>query len=133
MDSDNRVDYDAYMKILAKLRELACGEPALDMFIANYVYDKAGVRHKKIIRMPGFPKNRLFAWNDVKFILKGHYMLMHSIIYRTELLRGCGLELPKHTFYVDNTMPTHRFRRFAQCTIWTWISSDISSGGKTSR
>jgi hypothetical protein len=27
---------------------------------------------------------------------------MHSLIYRTELLRDCGLELPKHTFYVDN-------------------------------
>ena len=27
---------------------------------------------------------------------------MHSMIYRTNLLRECGLELPKHTFYVDN-------------------------------
>ena len=27
---------------------------------------------------------------------------MHSVIYRTNLLRECGLELPKHTFYVDN-------------------------------
>ena len=27
---------------------------------------------------------------------------MHSVFYRTELLRQCGLELPKHTFYVDN-------------------------------
>ena len=27
---------------------------------------------------------------------------MHSVIYRTKLLRECGLELPKHTFYVDN-------------------------------
>ena len=27
---------------------------------------------------------------------------MHSVIYRTGLLIQCGLELPKHTFYVDN-------------------------------
>ena len=27
---------------------------------------------------------------------------MHSVIYRTELLKECGLVLPKHTFYVDN-------------------------------
>ena len=27
---------------------------------------------------------------------------MHSMIYRTKLLQECGLELPKHTFYVDN-------------------------------
>ena len=31
----------------------------------------------------------------------GHYLLMHSVIYRTQLLRDCGLSLPKHTFYVD--------------------------------
>ena len=27
---------------------------------------------------------------------------MHSVIYRTQLLRDCHLVLPKHTFYVDN-------------------------------
>ena len=27
---------------------------------------------------------------------------MHSVIYRTQMLHDCGLELPKHTFYVDN-------------------------------
>jgi hypothetical protein len=27
---------------------------------------------------------------------------MHSVIYRTNLLRECGLKLPEHTFYVDN-------------------------------
>ena len=27
---------------------------------------------------------------------------MHSVIYRTKLLRECGLKLPEHTFYVDN-------------------------------
>ena len=32
----------------------------------------------------------------------GQYILMHSVIYRTQMLRECGLELPKHTFYVDN-------------------------------
>ena len=27
---------------------------------------------------------------------------MHSVIYRTQVLRDCGLDLPLHTFYVDN-------------------------------
>ncbi len=27
---------------------------------------------------------------------------MHSVIFRTKLLRECGLCLPEHTFYVDN-------------------------------
>ncbi len=32
----------------------------------------------------------------------GKYILMHSVIYRTGLLKVCGLRLPEHTFYVDN-------------------------------
>ena len=35
VDSDDWVDYEAYMKILKKLRELAGGDTVLDMFIAN--------------------------------------------------------------------------------------------------
>ena len=34
---------------------------------------------------------------------KGRYhLLMHSVIYRTQFLRESELDLPFHTFYVDN-------------------------------
>lgn len=102
VDSDDWVDQEAYAKILAKLRELAGGEKMLDMFIANYVYEKEGAKHKKVMRYSALPQDRLFTWKDVHYFPKGQYILMHSVIYRTQLLRECGLELPKHTFYVDN-------------------------------
>ena len=102
VDSDDWVDYEAYMKILKKLRELAGGDTVLDMFIANYVYEKEGVRHKKIMRYSSLPQDKIFTWNEAGRFHKGQYILMHSVIYRTQLLRECGLELPKHTFYVDN-------------------------------
>lgn len=102
VDSDDWVDYDAYMKILAKLRELSGGEKTLDMFVANYVYEKEGAKHKKVMRCSALPQDELFTWDDVGHFLKGQYILMHSVIYRTKLLRECGLVLPKHTFYVDN-------------------------------
>lgn len=101
VDSDDWVDADAYMQILDKLRELAGGEKTLDMFIANYVYEKEGAKRKKVMRYPSLPKERIFTWDEAK-LHKGQYILMHSVIYRTKLLRECGLELPKHTFYVDN-------------------------------
>ena len=101
VDSDDWVDSDAYMKILAKLKELAGGDRTLDMFIANYVYEKEGAKHKKVMHYTALPKDKLITWDDSKFH-KGQYILMHSVIYRTQLLRECGLELPKHTFYVDN-------------------------------
>lgn len=102
VDSDDWVDQEAYMQILNKLRELAGGETQLDMLLANYVYEKEGAKHKKVMRQAGVPTDRLFTWSDVRHFHKGHYILMHSVIYRTKLLRECGLVLPKHTFYVDN-------------------------------
>ena len=49
-----------------------------------------------------FPQDEVFTWRDVKHFRLGQYILMHSVIYRTHMLKECGLELPKHTFYVDN-------------------------------
>lgn len=102
VDSDDWVDGEAYKKILEKLRELAGGSVTLDMLLANYVYEKEGAHHKRVMRQTGFPQDQVFTWSDVRHFYKGHYILMHSVIYRTKLLRECGLELPKHTFYVDN-------------------------------
>lgn len=102
VDSDDWVDQDAYDKILAKLREIVESGDSIDMMLANYVYEKEGAKHKKVMRQAGFPTDCMFTWNDIRHFHKGHYILMHSVIYRTKLLRDCGLELPKHTFYVDN-------------------------------
>lgn len=48
------------------------------------------------------PQERIFGWNDLGHFRVDQYILMHSVIYRTELLKLCQLRLPKHTFYVDN-------------------------------
>jgi glycosyltransferase involved in cell wall biosynthesis len=102
VDSDDWVDLSSYRQILDKLKELVAAGTSVDMFLANYVYEKEGARHKKVMRQTGFPKDTVFTWNDIRHFYKGHYILMHSVIYRTKLLRDCGLRLPKHTFYVDN-------------------------------
>ena len=102
VDSDDWVDAEAYAKILGKLRELVQSKKNIDMLLANYVYEKEGAKHKKVMRQTGFPTDCIFSWKDVRHFYKGHYILMHSVIYRTQLLRDCGLKLPDHTFYVDN-------------------------------
>ena len=102
VDSDDWVAKDAYLEILHTLKHLVAGPETVDMFITNYVYDKVGARKKKVMRYPAFPENEIFHWDKTKKLRKGQYILMHSVIYRTMLLRECGLELPKHTFYVDN-------------------------------
>lgn len=103
VDSDDWVDWEAYEKILKTLRELSGGSETLDMLVSNFVYEKEGAKHKKVMKYTGIlPENQMFGWSDAKHFRKGRYILMHSVIYRTQLLRECGLELPKHTFYVDN-------------------------------
>lgn len=102
VDSDDWVDEKAYLEIIKTLKELVAGPETVDMFISNFVYDKVGAKRKKVMRYGAFPENEVFQWEEAKKLHKGHYILMHSVIYRTMLLKECGLELPKHTFYVDN-------------------------------
>ncbi len=103
VDSDDWVKESAYRQILDILREQAGGEQALDMFISNFVYEKEGEKKNKVMRYRhALPENRIFTWNEVRHFHKGQYILMHSVIFRTKLLKDCGLVLPEHTFYVDN-------------------------------
>ena len=102
VDSDDWLDRDSYLRVLKRLRTLIKLNTLPDMFLANYVYEKEGSKHKKVMRQKGFPKEKMFGWDDVGHLAKGHYILMHSVIYRTQMLHECGLQLPEHTFYVDN-------------------------------
>lgn len=103
VDSDDWVDEEAYHKILHTLKELVGGPETVDMMISNFVYDKVGAKHKKIMQYRStLPKEEIFTWDQMGKMHTGHYILMHSVIYRTQLLLECGLQLPKHTFYVDN-------------------------------
>jgi len=103
VDSDDWVDEASLAKILETLHELVSQKNMVDMLVSNYVYEKVGAKHKKIIHYQNvMPENRVITWKDMGHFRLGQYILMHSVMYRTELLRMCGLELPKHTFYVDN-------------------------------
>lgn len=103
VDSDDWVNKEAYEKILKTLEELIRGPKTVDLLISNFVYEKQGATRKKVMQYRHcFPIEQIFGWNEVRHMPKGKYLLMHSMIYRTKLLYDCGLQLPKHTFYVDN-------------------------------
>ena len=102
VDSDDWVNAEAYAQILKTLEELIRGSETVDLLISNFVYEKQGAKRKRVMQYRHcLPVNEVFGWNKVH-MHKGKYLLMHSMIYRTKLLHDCGLELPKHTFYVDN-------------------------------
>lgn len=103
VDSDDWVKEEAYGQVLDTLRQMVGGDKVLDMLICNYVYEKEGEKRKKVIHYRHtLPQNEIFTWDDCHHFQKGHYILMHSVIFRTKLLKECGIRLPEHTFYVDN-------------------------------
>lgn len=103
LDSDDWLKEEALLKVLDTLRGLIEKGQLVDMFVCNFVYEKECKKHKKVMTYhSAFPVDRVFTWKEVKHFRPGQYILMHSVIYRAALLRECKMELPKHTFYVDN-------------------------------
>lgn len=101
VDSDDWVDSDAFGQLLELLERQ--GDDAADLVISNFVYEKVGKRRKTVVNyVDVLPQGRAFGWDDVGRLGKRQYLLMHALVYRTQLLHDAGLRLPAHTFYVDN-------------------------------
>ncbi|MBQ8603554.1 MAG: glycosyltransferase [Oscillospiraceae bacterium] len=103
LDSDDWFDSEVLVKVADRLKTLVAEGNTVDMFITNYVYDKPSENKATPIRYTNvMPQDTVFTWAQTKKFQPHQNILMHSVIYRTQLLRDCGLQLPKHTFYVDN-------------------------------
>ena len=103
VDSDDWLDEAALRTVLAKLNTLTARGTAPDLMICNYVYEHVEDNTSHTVRYTNvFPQNRLFSWTHVGHFRPDQNLLMHSVMYRTQVLRDCGMVLPKHTFYVDN-------------------------------
>lgn len=107
VDSDDWLDRDAMDTIMPYLRDQLraheAGGDAIDLVISNYVYEKVHEGTQAVIRYTNvFPTGKEFTWADTGHFNSSQYLLMHSVIYRTEMLRASGLKLPEHCFYVDN-------------------------------
>ena len=103
VDSDDWLDADAMAQIMPYLRKQSELRDATDLVIGNYVYEKVHEGTSTTISYTNvFPTDREFTWDDIGRFKPSQYLLMHSVIYRTELLRDINLKLPEHCFYVDN-------------------------------
>lgn len=103
VDSDDWVDLDSYKRILETISRMVEQGSDVDLFVSNFVYEKQGNIVNMAMRYRNaLPEERIITWDDVKRFRKGQYMLMHSVIFRMDVLKESGLVLPEHTFYVDN-------------------------------
>lgn len=105
VDSDDWLDVHEMKKVLHYMRTQNTPDvkAPTDLVIANYVYEKihedkqVPMRYRKV-----FPQHREFTWEEVGAFGPSQYLLMHSVFYRTDLLKDINLHLPEHCFYVDN-------------------------------
>lgn len=103
VDSDDWLDEKELQKLLKKIQEWEKRDITVDLIICNYLYDHANENKKKRMCYKNVLKeNEVCGWNSVRHFHPSQYLIMHSLFYRTEVLRESGVKLPKHTFYVDN-------------------------------
>ena len=103
VDSDDWLDAAALTGMLETLRAFIGRGEQLDLLISNYVYEKVCEGKSKTVNYRRvLPQGRVFTWAEIGRFLPSQNLLMHSLCYRTELLREAELPMPAHTFYVDN-------------------------------
>lgn len=106
VDSDDWLEEQAYENLLTKVKEFCdneSSEEVPDLFVCNYVYNHLDEGTSRSMSYRNvFPVNTVCTWNDIGHFSPSQYLIMHALVYRTEVLRQSGVRLPEHTFYVDN-------------------------------
>ncbi|MCR5006233.1 MAG: glycosyltransferase family 2 protein [Clostridiales bacterium] len=105
VDSDDWVNETSLAHVLETMREHLRSGWQVDMYVTNFVYEHIEEGYQRIVEYSKvFPVEQICTWGGIKGFKQWDYMMMHSVIYRTEALKESGVHLPKHTFYVDNIM-----------------------------
>lgn len=103
VDSDDWLDEAELHKLLERMEQWDKEDTRVDLIICNYIYDHLYEgKTKRMAYTNVFQEGSICGWNDIGKFRPSQYLVMHSLFYRTDILRKAGIKLPKHTFYVDN-------------------------------
>ena len=103
IDSDDWAETKDVITMVDLIKKHISKNVNVDLYITNYIYEHASdnstfsMNYRKYL-----PIDTVFSWNDIKRIGLETVFLMHSLMYKTEKLRESGMNLPNHTFYVDD-------------------------------
>ena len=123
VDSDDWVDADAVSALLEKLRYFIGLGEHVDLVITNYVYEHVEDNTQNVVDYRHvLPAGRVFTWNDMGHFMMWQYLLMHALTYRVDVLREAGLDMPPHTFYVDNI---YAYVPFPKCRSIYYLDVDV--------
>lgn len=103
LDSDDWLDEDSLIKIVDLIKNYEQSNISTDMIISDFVYEQENSLFQKTMKYNHvFPIEQKLSVDNIGKFRGRQYLLMHSLIFRTEVLRKSQLQLPEHTFYVDN-------------------------------
>ncbi len=103
IDSDDWVDGDALKTFLQQLRTFIASDNPVDLVLSNYVYEHVEDNTQNFVDYrDAVPTNKIIGWEEIGRFKLSQYLLMHAITYRVEVLRSANIQMPEHTFYVDN-------------------------------
>lgn len=127
VDSDDWLNEAALDRLLEHLRSAARMSEPVDLYLVNYVYEHVSDSTERVVRYKNaLPVEQIFGWEDLGRFKASQFLTMHSVVYRTEVLRRSGLKLPKHTFYVDNLfvyqpLPSVKTLYYIDCDLYRYF------------
>ena len=84
-------------------KDVSGRENCPDMLICDYTYNHLNDGIRKTINYRNiFPIDKVCSWDKIGIFRPHQYLVMHALIYRTDVLRNSKVVLPENTFYVDN-------------------------------
>lgn len=109
VDSDDWLSERAYLALLNKLEVWCKWERARqksvcpDLVVCDYTYNHLDTGEQRRMRYNNvFAAGKMCTWDQIGHFRVSQYLIMHALVYRTDILKRSSLVLPEHLFYVDN-------------------------------
>ena len=103
VDSDDWIETKDVLDLVELIKRHEAQEANVDLYITNYVYEHAADNSQYVMHYRKcLPPEEIFTWEKMKRVKLETVFLMHSLMYRTSKLRESKMDLPNHTFYVDD-------------------------------
>jgi glycosyltransferase involved in cell wall biosynthesis len=104
IDSDDWVDQTSLLELMSTIKKHHVNNQTIDIYMTDFVYEHTSDNTQYTRNyQDNFPINQVFDWNQIKRkFMYSKTLMMHAFIFKTSILHEVELELPHHTFYVDN-------------------------------
>ena len=104
VDADDWLEENALKTLLAKIKYHYEKNTLPDLYLTNFVYEhvEEGISNVSSLRKYMPKDESIFGWKDIKKFNAVDFFMMHSFVYKLDVLKKSKLHLLEHTFYVDN-------------------------------